>query len=68
MFEEKSKTTITSRPLENIKSVDPTMFPLCKVILEQQTLNAPGSSLIFTRQQLMHTQQLTILLLIFVGK
>ena len=35
MFEEKSKTTITSRPLENIKSVDPTMFPLCKVILEQ---------------------------------
>ena len=46
MFEEKSKTTISSRPLENTKSVDPTMFPPCKVILEQQTLNVPGSSLI----------------------
>ena len=33
-------------PLENTKSVDPTMFPPCKVILEQQTLNVPGSSLI----------------------
>ena len=35
MSEEKSKTTISSRPLESIKSVDPTMFPPCKVILEQ---------------------------------
>ena len=40
MFEEKSKPTISSRPLANIKSIDPTMFPPCKVILEQQTKRA----------------------------
>ena len=40
MFEEKSKPTISSRPLENLKSIDPTMFPPCKVILEQQTKRA----------------------------
>ena len=67
MFREKSKATINSCPLKNIKSVDPTMFPQCKVILEQQTLNVPGSSLIFTRQQLRQTQNLTILLLILEG-
>ena len=37
MFEEKLMPTISSRPLENIKSINPTMFPTCKVILEQQT-------------------------------
>ena len=35
MSEERSKPTISSRPLENI--IDPTMFPPCKVIVEQQT-------------------------------
>ena len=40
MFEEKSKATISSCPLENIKSTDPTMFPPCKVIIEQQTKSA----------------------------
>ena len=40
MFEEKSKPTISSCPLENIKSIDPTMFPPCKVLLEQQTKRA----------------------------
>ena len=40
MFEEKSKPTISSHPLANIKSIDPTMFPPCKVILEQQTKRA----------------------------
>ena len=37
MFEEKSKPTISSHPLENIKSIDPTMFLPFKVFLEQQT-------------------------------
>ena len=37
IFEEKSKPTISLRPLKNIKSIDPTKFPQCKVILEQQT-------------------------------
>ena len=37
MFEEKLMPTISSRPLENIKSINPTMFPTCKVFLEQQT-------------------------------
>ena len=37
MFEEKSKPTISTCPLENIKSIDPTNFPPCKVLLEQQT-------------------------------
>ena len=40
MFEEKSRPTISSRPLENIKSMDPTMFPPCKVFLEEQTKRA----------------------------
>ena len=40
MFEEKSKPTISTCPLENIKSIDPTMFPPCKVLLEQQTKRA----------------------------
>ena len=40
MFEEKSKPTISSRPLENIKSMDTNMFPPWKVIIEQQTKRA----------------------------
>ena len=40
MSEEKSKPTISSLPLENIKFIDPTMFPPCKVIVEQQTKRA----------------------------
>ena len=40
MSEEKSKPIISSRPLENIKFIDPTMFPPCKVIVEQQTKRA----------------------------
>ena len=51
MSEERSKPTIRSRPLENI--IDPTMFPPCKVIVKNK-LNVPGSSLMFTRQQLRH--------------
>ena len=35
MFEEKSKPTISLCPLEDINFIDPTMFPLCKVIIEQ---------------------------------
>ena len=35
MFEEKSKPTISSLPLENTKSMDPTMFPPCKLFFEE---------------------------------
>ena len=40
MFEEKSKPTISSLPLENTKSMDPTMFPPCKLFFEEQTKRA----------------------------
>ena len=40
MFEEISKPMVSSRPLENIKSIDPTPFPPCKKIIEQQTRRA----------------------------
>ena len=40
MFEEKPKPTISSHLLANIKSIDTTMFPPWKVILEQQTKRA----------------------------
>ena len=66
MFEEKSKPTISSRPLGNIKSIDRTMFLPRRVILEQQTKRVWFIA-IFTREQLWHTQQSTILLLILVG-
>ena len=66
MFEEKSKPTISSRPLGNIKSIDRTMFLPRRVILEQQTKRVWFIA-IFTREQLWHTQPSTILLLILVG-
>ena len=40
MFEEKLKPTIGPHPLENIKSIAPTMFLLFKVLLEQQIKHA----------------------------
>ena len=40
MFEEKSKPTISSHPLEKIKSMDINLFPPWKVIIELQTKRA----------------------------
>ena len=42
MFEEKLKPTIGPHPLENIKSIAPTMFLLFKVPLEQQVETYPA--------------------------
>ena len=36
IFEEKSKPKVNQRPLDCIKAIDPTKFPPCKNVLEQQ--------------------------------
>ena len=66
MFEEKSKPTISSRSLENIKSIDPIMFPPCKDTLEQQTKRAWFIAHLY-KTAVEAYQQSTILLLILVG-
>ena len=40
MFEAKSKPKGTKRPLDGIKSIDPSTFPPCKKVLEQQIKRA----------------------------